>query len=774
MAGGRGRQFGARIVTDEGNAGDVLVSFRVLSLNATRLEVWVYAEPRGAHAVARAMLQREVGGEEGLWTASVSLASLGPLPGQHEAVYYGLRAWGPNWVFDPAWQPGSEAGFREDVDAAGNRFNPNKLLIDPYAVELSHDPAPRLSFVDPNESTADYDTGPGHRAVDTGPLAPKSVLPLRSLAAATGVKPRRPLRDDVVYETHVRGLTKADPSLPKELQGTYEGAALKAGYLRELGVTAVEFMPVQHFASEQNDDGDARGDNYWGYMTLGFFAPNRRYACDRSPGGPTLEFKGMVRAFHDAGIKVILDVVLNHTGEGLLARDSEGDDSRTDDARQFPERARLLSLRGLDNATYYTLRSSDLDGRPNQRYQDNSACGPAPAVARPQVREFFVEVLSYWVDEMGVDGFRFDLAPVLGNSRPSDGFTFDAADPDGLLQQLGRRLPLRTAGELDGVDLVAEPWAIGPGTYQLGRFPAGWAQWNDVFRTVARRAENKFRIDSVRPGELANVVSGSRRQLDPPDAAADDGGPPWSVNYVSAHDGLTLRDVYSVTGDGEAWDHGGDVVAQRQAVRNAVVLLATSAGVPMIQGGDELFRTLGGNRNTVAIDDDRTWLHWDGVEDFLRAERDGDGAAAAVLRERDDVRMYLFTRAMFGFRAAHPALRRDHFFIGAVLPGGTLRDLAWYGHDGREFTDGWDDPSAGFLGWRVAEPPSSLFVAYTWRDQWLDVALPPNQPGARWHRVADTAAWMEPLGNVDVPPGPAITGVYGMHPRSIAVFVEAT
>jgi glycogen operon protein len=657
---------------------------------------------------------------------------------------------------------------------AGNRFNPNKLLIDPYAVELSHDPEPRLSFVDPNEPTADYDTGPGHRAVDTGPLAPKSVLPLRSPAAATGVRPRRPLRDDVVYETHVRGLTKVDPSVPAELQGTYEGAALKAGYLRDLGVTAVELMPVQHFASEQNDDGDPRGDNYWGYMTLGFFAPNRRYAADRSPGGPILEFKGMVRAFHEAGIKVILDVVLNHTGEGLLARDGEGGDSRMDDARQFPERARLLSLRGLDNATYYTLRSSALDGRPNQRYQDNSACGPAPAVARPQVRELLVDILSYWVDEMGVDGFRFDLAPVLGNSLPSDGFAFDAADPDGLLQQLGRRLPLRTAGEPDGVDLVAEPWAVGDGTYQLGRFPAGWAQWNDVFRIVARRAENKFRVQSVRPWELANVVSGSRQQFQPPDAAADDGGPSWSVNYVSAHDGLTLRDVYSVNGDDEAWDHGGDLVAQRQAVRNAVVLLVTSAGVPMIQGGDELFRTLGGNRNTVAIDDERTWLHWDGVDGFLRAERDGDEAAAAALRERDDVRTYLFTRAMLGFRAAHPALRRDRFFTGTVLPGGTLRDLAWYGPDGRELTDGWDDPDAGFLGWRVAEPPSSLFVAYTWRDQWRDVALPPNQAGARWHRVADTAAWMEPLGNVDVPPGPAITGGYGMHPRSLAVFVEAT
>ena len=225
MAGGRGRQFGARIVTDEGNAGDVLVSFRVLSLNATRLEVWVYAEPRGAHAVARAMLQREVGGEEGVWTASVSPPAPCPV-----STTPSTTACGRGGRTGCSTRPGSRAarpGSARTSTRPATGSIPTSCSSTRTRVELSHDPEPRLSFVDPNEPAADYDTGPGHRAVDTGPLAPKSVLPLRSLAAATGVKPRRPLRDDVVYETHVRGLTKTDPSLPKELQGTYEGAALQ-------------------------------------------------------------------------------------------------------------------------------------------------------------------------------------------------------------------------------------------------------------------------------------------------------------------------------------------------------------------------------------------------------------------------------------------------------------------------------------------------------------------------------------------------------------------
>lgn len=771
MAGGR--RWGAHPDVDAGS-----LSFRVYSAHATRLEVRIYDRPRGGAEVARVLLERQGAGDggDGIWSAAVEIEPLLATVGSRDAVYYGLRAWGPNWDFDPAWTPGSEIGFRSDVDPAGNRFNPNKLLIDPYTAEVSHDPAPRLSVIDPDEPSSDYDTGPEHRAIDTGPAAPKNVVPLRASDADAGRRPARPLCDDVVYELHVRGFTRLDPSVPEPLRGTYRGAGLKAGYLRELGVTAVELMPVQHFASEQNDDGDPRGDNYWGYMTLAYFAANRRYASDQSPGGPTREFTEMVRAFHEAGIKVFLDVAFNHTGEGLLARTTEGDDSRSDDARQLPDRARLLSFRGLDNATYYTLRSRpDLDGgRTNQRYQDNSACGPALAVAQDPVRDLVLDVLTYWVSEMGVDGFRFDLAPTLANRMASDGFRFDWSDPASLLALMKDHLPIRSEAAPDGVDVIAEPWlAQGGDTYCLGRFPAGWAQWNDVYRKTVRRAGNTFGVRSVRPWELANVLSGSAQQLRPPGPAVGDTGPGWSVNYLDSHDGFTLRDVFSFTDGDDAWDNGGDPVAQRQAVRNALALLLTSAGVPMFQAGDELFRSIDGRRNTVAVDDPTTWLSWEGVDAFLRATQAGDEAAAAALRERDDVRMYLFVRAMTRFRADHSALRPAHFFTGAPATGSTLADAGWYGPDGEVLTTGWDDAELSFLGFRVAQPPGSVYVAYRWRDQPLEVKLPAHLPGARWRRVADTAAWMEPWGNVDPAPGTEIDSAYVMHPRSVVVLVES-
>lgn len=750
------------------DAGGGALSFRVFSAAATRLEVWIYAAPRGAAEVERLPLQREAGSS--WWSASLPVAPLLAARAFDGAIYYGLRAWGPNWPFDPAWRPGSEAGFLSDVDLLGNRFDPNKLLLDPYATELSHDPAPRLSAIDPDEPAADYDTGPGLRAIDTGPLAPKGVVPLAPRAGDTGAKPRRPLSEDVVYEVHVRGFTMLDPSIPAPLRGTYRGAGMKAAWLRDLGVTAVELLPVHHFASEQNDDGDPRGDNYWGYMTLGFFAPNRRYAADRSPGGPTREFQEMVGAFHAAGLKVLLDVVFNHTGEGLLARTTEGDDSRSDDARQLPDRARLLSFRGLDNATYYTLRSRpDLDGgRPLQRYVDCSACGPALATARPPVRDLVLDSLAYWAGEMGVDGFRFDLAPVLGNRFTAERFAFDWSDPSSLLAQMGRVLPGRSAAAPGGVDLVAEPWTATGDEAQLGRFPAGWSHWNDVYRKTLRRAENKWRVLPVRPWQAANALSGSEQQLRDQAEAR----PAGSLNYVSSHDGLTLRDLFSYTQGDDAWDHGGDPAAQRQAVRNALALLAVSAGVPMIQAGDERYRTLGGRGNTVAVDDPSTWLGWDGLAPFAEAERAGDARAAAALRAaRDDVATFAFARAMFRLRAAHPALRPAAFFTGAPRPGAALEDAAWYGPDGQKLTR-WDDPELGFLGFRVAEGRGSIHVAWLWRAEGLDTVLPPNAPGARWLRVADTAAWMEPLGNVDPAPGAAMDGPYYMHGRSVAVFVE--
>jgi glycogen operon protein len=745
------------------------LTFRVFSERASRIEVWLYREPRGAAEVARIVLAPAPTAPLRTWSSTVPLA---PLVATHRfagAISYGLRAWGPNWPFDPAWAPGSQAGFRTDVDDAGNRFCPNKLLLDPYARELSHDPAPRLSTIDPNEPADDYDTGPDHRAIDTGRLAPKAVLPLQAARASTGTKPRRPLRDDVVYEVHVRGFTKLDPTIPDPLRGTYRGAGMKAAYLRDLGVTAVELLPVHHFASEQNDDGDPRGDNYWGYMTLGYFAPNRRYASDRTPGGPTREFQEMVRAFHEAGIKVFLDVVYNHTGEGLLSRMTEGEDSRGDDRLQRPSRARLLSLRGLDDAAYYTLRSNpDLDGgRRNQRYQDDSACGPDLNVAHPAVQRLVLDSLAYWSAEMGVDGFRFDLAPVLGNALPAEGFRFDAASPGSLLVRIGERLPVRSADAPGGVDLIAEPWASGP--YHLGQFPAGWAEWNDVFRKTLRSLENAFRVRSVPPWQLANALSGSAQQLPP---GGEGRGPPWSLNYVASHDGHTLRDVFSYGNADDAWDHGGDPARQRQAVRNALALLCTASGVPMLQGGDELFRTLGGRTNTVAVDDESTWLHWEGIDALLRAEAAGDAALLAEARRRDDVRTFEFARALLRFRAAHPALRPARFFTGLVQPGSALRDLAWYGADGSELARGWDDPELGYLGLRIAEGAGSIFVGCCWRPEPMEIRLPAAAAGATWRRFADTAGWMEGTGNLDPEPGTEIAGPYGMHGRSVVVLVE--
>jgi glycogen operon protein len=751
------------------------LTLTVCAPNATRIEAWLYARPKAADEVERVVLAPLGGDQNGLWRATIALDALR----KHAftgALYYGLRAWGPNWPFAADWQRGSELGFIADVDEAGNRFNPNKLLIDPYAIELSHDPEPRLSLIDPNECSADYDSGPGLRQIDTGASAPKSVVPLRALDVATGAKPRRPLRDDVIYEVHVRGLTRRDASIPEPYRGTFRGAGMKAARLRELGITAVELLPVQHFASEQNDDGDPRGDNYWGYMTLGFFAPNRRYAADQTPGGPIREFKEMVRAFHEAGIKVFLDVVYNHTGEGLLARTSEGDDSRCDDARQLPERARLLSVRGLDNASYYTLRSRlDLDaGRPNQRYQDNSACGPSLNVAHQPARELVLDSLLYWTNEMGVDGFRFDLAPVLGNTLREGGFAFDASAPDSLLQQMGRRLPLRSAAAPHGVDLIAEPWAVGDGTYQLGRFPDGWAEWNDVYRKTLRRAENKFRVSSVSPWQVADALSGSDQLFGRGASTRSTPGPSSSINYVASHDGLTLRDLFSYTDGEDAWDHAGDPAEQRKAVRNALALLMTSAGVPMLLAGDELFRTQDGRANTVAIDDESVYLDWANVDAFLLAQAAGDQAALTRLRQLDDVRSFAFARALIRFRAQHPALRPANYLTGKVQPGRTLKDLAWYGTDGQELRHGWDDPELGFLAFRLdcAGEHASIYVAYCWRDGPVDLMLPVPRSGMQWRRVADTAAWMEALGNVDEGSGSVIEGPYRMHPRSVAIFVE--
>jgi glycogen operon protein len=720
------------------------VRFRVFSSRATRVEVDLYDTAMGADELASFPLTQDRGGS---WTTTVKAAELAQV-GLSSTIYYGYRAWGPNWPYDSSWTKGSTAGFQSDVDDAGNRFNPNKLLLDPYAVEMSHDP-----ITSGQTDGTVYASGPAYRATDSGQSAPKGIV-LRSDGESVGQKPTRPMKDEVIYEVNLRGFTMSDPSVPSEQRGTYAGAANEAAYLKSIGVTAVEFLPVQETQNDQNDFAQStNGANYWGYMTLAYFAPERRYAADKSPGGPTREFKQMVRAFHDQGIKVYVDVVYNHTGEGGLW-DGSGDV------------ASLLSFRGLDNAAYYELTGG------NRYYYDNTGTGGNFNAANDVARNLVIDSLKYWKNTMGVDGFRFDLAVVLGNSCASGCFSFDKLDGKNVLNRAVRELPVRPADGGAGVDLIAEPWGIGSGAFQLGNFPSGWGEWNGAFRDTFRTAQNRLGIDAITPGQLAVRIAGSS------DLFGDDGRRPWhSINFMDAHDGFTLRDLYSYNGknnnqawpygpsDGgednnRSWDQGGDPAMQRQAARTGMAMLMLSAGVPMITGGDEMYRTQYGNNNAYNLDSDKNWL------DFTNQSTFSSFAD--------------FSRRLMTFRGNHPSLRPANFFRGSDGDGNGLKDITWLRADGGEADGGYmNDGSSHFLAYRIdgsegGDSVASIYVAYNGWSGDVSATLPPPSPGKAWYRAGDTAAWDEPNGNfTEDGAEDAITdGTYTLHGRSVLVLVE--
>jgi glycogen operon protein len=440
------------------------------------------------------------------------------------AIYYGYRAWGPNWPYDPAWVPGSITGFIADVDAAGNRFNPNKLLLDPYALEVSHDPlTPGQPDPTVYHSGAWSRNGTPTRMIDTGPFAPKGIvmdLPIPDF----GAKPRQPFKDEIIYEVHLRGLTKNDPNVPPNLQGTYAAAATRAEYLRALGVTAVEFQPIHETQNALNDLPQFVAlHNYWGYDSFSFFAPDRRYSSDQSPGGPTREWIAMVKAFHDAGLKVYVDLVYNHHDEGDV-----------DDADGTV--AEIFSLRGLNNQDYFEALS------PTQTnlYENDNGVGPNVNCATTPFRNLVLDSLKYWTDVLGADGFRFDLAAVLGNANAQGGYSFNRDDPNNILNRAVVELPARPATGGAGVDLIAEPYTANARGQEQGNFPVGWSEWNDRFRDTFRTSQNKLGIKSVTPGSMATRFAGSDDLFGPRGRA------PWnSVNYITGHDDFTLRDLYS-------------------------------------------------------------------------------------------------------------------------------------------------------------------------------------------------------------------------------------
>jgi glycogen operon protein len=714
------------------------VIFRVYSSRATRIDVYLYASPLNLPEVLSFPLSASSG--TNIFSTSIPVATL-LAAGINGQVYYGYRAWGPNWPFSSSWTKGSSAGFILDVDAQGNRFNPNKLLIDPYAREISHDPI-NATWTDGTV----YASGASNRNRDSGNMAPKSILWV-PVSQSIGMKPTRAQKDDVIYEVNVRGLTKNDSSVPAAVQGTYAGATLKASYLASLGVTAVEFQPVQETQNDSNDNtpNSTIGQNYWGYSTLNYFAPDRRYASNKAAGGPTSEFQTMVKAFHDQGIKVYIDVVYNHTAEGGPWNPSD------------PTTYSIFSWRGLDNPTYYEL-TSDM-----QSSYDNTGTGGNYNTYNTVAQTLIVDSLAYWRDTMGVDGFRFDLAPVLGNTCTNNCFTFSSTDRNTAINRILRELPQRPATGGSGVDLYAEPWAIGAGTYQLGAFPIGWSEWNGNYRDTLRQAQNDLGVSTITTGQLATRFAGSSDLFGSRN--------PWnSTNFMVVHDGFTLNDLYSCNSPNNtqawpygpsnggsttnySWDQGGAAADERAAERVGFAFMMLSAGTPLMTGGDEYLRSLRCNNNAYNVDSIANWLNysWSSDQSNFKA----------------------FVQAMIAFRKAHAALRPLTFYSTAQLswwtPAGTTADATY-------FNSGSNHAIAYQLyGAALGDSYSSIYVGYNGWSGNVNFILPPPGNGTSWYRVTDTCTWAEGPNQVRTPGSEDSIGgqgyVYGLCSRGLLLLI---
>jgi isoamylase len=560
----------------------------------------------------------------------------------------------------PDARPGQLYGYRVHGPYApqeGHRFNPNKLLLDPYAKAISGTEEWSDALFGYEIGHPDADLSFDER--DSAAWMPKCVVVDPAFTWGDDRPPRTPWNRTVIYECHVRGMTRRHPAVPDQLRGTFLGLASDPilDHLSGLGVTAVELLPIHQYVADRHLV--ERGlTNYWGYNSIGFFAPHVGHATG-GLGRQVREFKSMVKAFHRAGIEVILDVVYNHTGEG---------------SRLGP----TLSFRGLDNAAYYRLVPED----PRQ-YWDSTGTGNTLDLGHPAVLRMVMDSLRYWVQEMHVDGFRFDLAATLARGRTGE---VDMAGP--FLTAL-QQDPILT-----DVKLIAEPWDVGPDGYRLGAFPAGWAEWNDRYRDTVRRF---WKGEAGQLPQLASRLTGSA------DLFAGSGRRTYaSVNHVTAHDGFTLHDLVSHERkhneanledgrDGADENHsrnwGAEGPAESPRIRrmrermkrNLLATLVFSQGVPMLVGGDEIGRTQHGNNNAYCQDNELSWLDWD------------------LSQEGRD--LLLFTRTLMEIYRSNPVLRRRSFFRGEPITPEGEKDLTWIRPDGQEMTaEDWEDPGRHVLG----------------------------------------------------------------------------
>ncbi|AKK09180.1 glycogen debranching protein GlgX [Corynebacterium testudinoris] len=636
----------------------------------------------------------------------------------------------------PGVQPGQRYGYRVhgpyDPDN-GKRCDPNKLLVDPYAraFDGEFDGDPSLFSYDIHAEPA----GSGRNEEDSLGHTMYSVVINPFFDWGSDRAPRIPYNETVIYETHVKGMTMTHPDVPANLRGTYAGLAHPSviNYFKDLGVTAVELMPVHQFLQDDRLR-DIGLRNYWGYNTFGFFAPQQDYAASDKPGSAVSEFKGMVRAYHEAGMEVILDVVYNHTAEGNHLGPT-------------------IAFRGIDNEAYYRLVDDD-----KFHYMDYTGTGNSLNVRDPHSLQLIMDSLRYWITEMHVDGFRFDLASTLARElHDVDRLAtfFDLVQQDPVVSQ---------------TKLIAEPWDVGHNGYQVGNFPPLWTEWNGKYRDTVR---DFWRGESSTLGEFASRLTGSSDLY-----GNNDRRPTASINFITAHDGFTLNDLVSYNEkhnwangeenrDGEShnrsWNHGVEGPTDDEDVRslrarqrrNFLTTLILSLGTPMISHGDEMARTQDGNNNVYCQDNELAWMNWEQLE--------------------DNSTLHAFTKRLLNIRRRHAVFRRRRFLAGGPLGANVRdRDIAWLVPSGKLMTqDDWDFAFGKALmvylnGEAITEPDErgqkivddSFILMFNAHYEEIEFTLPPRSLGVRWQLLVDTtedigypieAAVIDAKGTITVP-----------------------
>ncbi len=614
----------------------------------------------------------------------------------------------------PTVEPGQRYGYRVHGPwdpENGHRCNPSKLLLDPYAKAIE-------GQVRWDEAVFPYifDQGPDVQShTDSASFMPKSVVHQPHFDWNGDRKLQIPWHETVIYETHVKGLTAMHPDIPTELQGTYSGLAQPAvlDYLKGLGITAVELMPIHYFIHDKHllDKGLR---NYWGYNSIGYFAPHNEYASDHRPGGAVAEFKQMVRTLHQAGIEVILDVVYNHTAEGNHL-------------------GPMLCFKGIDNAYYYRLTED------RRYYMDYTGTGNSMNMRNPHMLQLIMDSLRYWVLEMHVDGFRFDLASTLARElHDVDKLSafFDLIQQDPVISQ---------------VKLIAEPWDIGEGGYQVGNFPPVWVEWNGKYRDCVR---DFWRGEDQTLGEFASRFTGSSDLYESTSRL-----PYASINFVTAHDGFTLNDLVSFNEkhndangeenrDGEdhnrSWNCGVEgatddlnvITLRNRQKRNFLSTLFLSQGVPMLLGGDEIGRTQAGNNNTYCQDNELSWYDWRSIDEEMLA----------------------FCARLIQYRHDHPVFRRRRWFQGRPIHGSEVTDIAWFTFKGSQMEEAeWGKGHMKTLGIFLngktipnpnprREPVSDddFYLIFNAHDKRAACILPGAEWGTRWLKELDTqTGWID-------------------------------